>query len=79
MQGLHLQVHLCGMRLRTSALRKDEGMPRITITYRLGAKEEVSVTAVLQDEDHEVCALLGSVRTSSMPIWPEGAGATKHD
>jgi hypothetical protein len=62
-------------------------MPRITITYRLGAKEEVSVTAVLQelqelqDEDHvdhEACALLGSVRTSSMPIWPEGAGAARY-
>lgn len=60
------------MRMWALALHTNEDL---TITYRLGPKEEASVTAVLQDEGHEVCSLLGSVRTSGMPIWPEGAGA----
>ncbi|CAK9054251.1 Uncharacterized protein SCF082_LOCUS29475 [Durusdinium trenchii] len=68
-RGRHLQVHLCGVRFKASAMKERS----ITITYRLDLNQEVSVNAELEDGD-EACALLGSVKTSSTPIWPDGSG-----
>ncbi|CAJ1395301.1 unnamed protein product [Effrenium voratum] len=70
-RGLYLQVHLCGMRLRRSALPDPDGMK---IVYRLGVTEEVSVIAANGERADDLCFLLGSVKASTAPMWPN-AGA----
>ncbi|CAJ1355892.1 unnamed protein product [Effrenium voratum] len=61
-RGLYLQVHLCGMRLRRSALPDPDEMK---IVYRLGVTEEVSVIAANGERANDLCFLLGLDAPSS--------------